>query len=429
MINRIAIALALLLAAASAMAPAQGQQTLDRIVAVVDNDVILQSELDAQVQFLALNNRIDPKTPGLREQVLQNMINERLIIAKAIEDSVTVTDEEVQQQLDQSIQQRVQQVGSEARLEELYGMPLSRIKREYRDEMRKNLLAQRLQQQRFGSASIGRFEVEEFFRTFKDSLPPVPEEVEVSRIYLEPRASEAAREQARAKAQALLDSLKAGADFAALAKRYSQDPGSAQQGGDLGLVRRGQFVKEFESAVFSLSDGQISPIVQTDFGYHIIQLLERRGDAVHARHILIRIPKTGDADSATVALLDSLRTAALAKGDFADLAKRYSEDKETKLLGGSLGTIELEQMDKSWYPSVTPLKEGEVSKPFRVSAPPSYGYQIVLMRKRIPAHTMSLETDYHKIEALALNYKRSKDYQAWINELRGEIYWQIKSSS
>ena len=130
-----------------------------------------------------------------------------------------------------------------------------------------------------------------------------------------------------------------------------------------------------------------------------------------------------------MALLDSLRTAALANHDFAGLAKQYSEDKETKLLGGSLGTIELEQMDKSWYPSVAPLKEGEISKPFRVSAPPSYGYQIVLMRKRTPAHTMSLETDYHKIEALALNYKRSKDYQNWMNELRSRIYWQIKDTS
>src|SRR5512135_3772130 len=191
-------------------------QEIDKIVAIVDKEVILESELNAQIQFLALNNKIDPKTPALKEEVLNNMINEKLLVAKAIEDSVTVTDEEVQQQLDAAIQQRVQQVGSEARLEELYGMPLSRIKREYRDEMRKNLLAQRLQQQRFGSATVGRFEVEEFFRTFKDSLPPVPEEVEVSRIYIEPRASEAAREQARAKAQALLDSLKAGADFAAL---------------------------------------------------------------------------------------------------------------------------------------------------------------------------------------------------------------------
>ena len=147
MTYRGALATTLFLSAAWSASTAQSQQDmLDRIVAVVDNDIILDSELNSQVQFLALNNRIDAKTPGLRDQVLQNMINERLIVARAIEDSVTVTDEEVQQQLDQSIQQRIQQVGSEARLEELYGMPLSRIKREYRDEMRKNLLAQRLQQ-------------------------------------------------------------------------------------------------------------------------------------------------------------------------------------------------------------------------------------------------------------------------------------------
>ncbi|MCC6395700.1 MAG: SurA N-terminal domain-containing protein, partial [Bacteroidetes bacterium] len=118
-------------------------QTLDRIVAVVENDPILESELNAQIQFFVMNNRLDPKAPGIRDQVLQSMISEKLIIAKAIEDSVIVTDEEVQQQLDAAIQSRIQQVGSEARLEEVYGMPLSRIKREYRDEMRKNLLAQK----------------------------------------------------------------------------------------------------------------------------------------------------------------------------------------------------------------------------------------------------------------------------------------------
>src|SRR5512135_1325336 len=208
MLNRAVVMVALLLFAACADARAQ-QQTLDRIVAVVDNDVILQSELDAQVQFLALNNKIDPKTPGLKEQVLQNMINEKLLVAKAIEDSVTVSDEEVQQQLDQAIQQRVQQVGSEARLEELYGMPLSRIKREYRDEMRKNLLAQKLQQQRVGNSTVGRFEVEEFYNTYKDSLPPVPEQLEMSRIFVTPKPNVKAKDETRARMQALLDSIKA----------------------------------------------------------------------------------------------------------------------------------------------------------------------------------------------------------------------------
>lgn len=402
-------------------------QVLDKIVAIVDEHVILESELTGQIQFLAMNNRIDPKTPGLREQVLQNMINEQLIIAQAKVDSVTVSDEEVQQQLDAQIQSRVQQVGSEAKLEEIYGMPISKIKREYRDEMRNNLLVQRMQQQHFQGMQVGRYEVEDFYHKYRDSLPPVPEEVELSRIYIVPKPTPAALAQARAKAEALLDSLKAGADFAELAKKYSQDPGSAQQGGDLGLVRRGQFVKEFETAVFGLQEGQISPIVQTEFGFHIIQLVERRGDAVHARHILIRVEKSKSGDSITVALLDSLRMLALNGQSFAELAKKYSEDKETNLVGGSLGTVQYDQLDKTWLPYLDSLKNGQISTPFRVTAGASYGYQIVLMQKRTPAHQMTLATDYHKIEALALNLKRTKEYQEWMEQLRKEIFWQVKT--
>ncbi|MBP1647070.1 MAG: surA [Bacteroidetes bacterium] len=418
--------LLILLCVACAFASAQ---PLDRVVAIVDNEVILESELNAQIQFLALNNRIDPKTPGLKEEILQNMINEKLLVAKAIEDSITVSDEEVQQQLEAAIQQRIQQVGSEARLEELYGMPLSRIKREYRDEMRKNLLAQRLQQQRVGNATVGRFEVEEFYNTYKDSLPPVPDQLEMSRIFVTPKPSAKQKEEARAAMEHLVDSIKAGVDFGDLARRNSQDQGSAQQGGDLGFVRRGQFVSEFEAAVFSLGLGQVSNIIETAFGFHVVQLLERRGDAVHARHILLRIQRSENSDSSAIALLDSLRDRATKGESFAELAKKYSEDKESNLIGGLLPPVDLEQLEKDWSPSVTDLKDGEISKPFRVSSQaPSgtnYGYQIVLLRKRTPAHRMTLEQDYHKIEAMALNFKRQKDYQAWITELRSKIFWQI----
>ncbi len=409
-----------------AIAVAAQAQMLDRIVAVVDNDIILESELNAQVQLLVINNKIDPNTPGLKQQVLQSMVDQKLIIARAIEDSVTVTDDEVQQQLDNVIQQRIQQFGSESRLEELYGMPISRIKREFRDEMRQNLLAQKLQQQRFGSTQIGRYDVEEFYRTYKDSLPRVPEEVELAHIFIRPKFSAAAREAARKRGDALLDSLKAGADFASLARRYSEDPGSAAQGGDLGLVRRGMFVKEFEAAVFALADSQISGLVETEFGYHIIQLLERRGDAVHARHILLRIERTKASDDSATAFLNRLRDSALAGKSFAELAKKYSERKETSMIGGELGTFELDQLDKDTYAAVAPLKQGEISQPVRLAEGNSYGFHIILVKRRTPAHAMTLEQDYHRIETLALNFKRNKDYQAWLEELRASMFWQIR---
>jgi peptidyl-prolyl cis-trans isomerase SurA len=416
------IVIGMLLAAAF---PLQGQM-LDRIVAVVENDLILESELNAQIQFFAFNNRVDAKAPNLREQVLQTMINEKLIVAKAIEDSVTVTDEEVQQQLDAVIQQRIAQAGSEQRLEEAWGMPLSRIKREFRDEMRKNLLAQRLQQQRISGTTIGRHEVEEFYHTYKDSLPRVPEEVELAHVFIKPKATESAKAAARAKLKDLLDSLKAGAQFAALAKQYSQDAGTAPQGGELGFVRRGQFVKEFETAVFALNEGQTSGIVETDRGLHIIQLLERRGDAVHARHLMLRVERDKVSDDATIALLDSLRTVILAGANFSELAKKYSEDTETNLVGGNLGELDLEQIDKAWYATVSPLKAGEISKPERLTVGSTYGYHIVWLKKRTPAHTMTLEQDYRRLEQIALNNKRTKDLQAWIDDLRTKIFWQAR---
>jgi len=400
-------------------------QTLDRIIAVVDEEVILKSELEAQVQFFALNNRVDPGTPGLREQVLESMITERLIIAKAREDSVTVTDEEVQKQLDMVLQQRVQQVGSEARLEEIYGMPIARIRLEFRDEMRKNLIAQKLQQQRFSETSIGRREVEEFYRTYKDSLPRVPEEVELSHILKIPTVSEAAREATRARLAALRDSIRAGADFAAIARRNSEDPGSAPAGGDLGLVRRGLFVKEFEGAVFSLDEGQMSDIVETPFGLHLIQLLERRGDAVRARHILLRMERTPADDDSARTVLARLRERALQGESFAELAREYSDDEQTQLAGGELGTFETENLDPELERTINGLQQGEISPPSRISVGSSYGFHIVLVKQRTPAHEMSLEQDYRKLEALAMNYKRVQDYQDWITELKQQIYWKV----
>lgn len=410
-------------AVCASLAPAQ---TLDRIVAVVNNDLILESELNAQVQFFVFNNKVDPATPGLKNQVLQTMINEKLIVAKAVEDSVTVTDDEVQQQLDAVIAQRIQQAGSEARLEEAWGMPISRIKREFRDDMRKSMLAQKLQQQRFGTTSISRREVESFFATYKDSLPPVPEEVDLAHIFIKPRISESARSLAVEKMQLLLDSLRSGTPFADLARRHSQDPGTAQAGGELGLVRRGQFVKEFETAVFSLSEGQTSGVVETERGLHIIQLEERRGDAVRARHIMLRIERDRASDTTAIQFLDSLRGRVLAGDSFAEFAKRYSEDKESNAIGGTLGTLEIQTLDPGWFETVNPLNPGDISTPQRLTVGNSYGYHIVWLKRRTPPHPMSLETDYRKIEAIALNYKRTRDYQQWMEELRKSIYWESR---
>ncbi len=399
---------------------------LDRIVAVVDKEIIVESEFNQQVDFFVFNNRVDPNTPGLRQQVLDVMINEKLILARAIEDTnIFVTEDEVTQQLDAILQQRIRQFGSERRLEELYGMPITKIKREFRDEMRKQILSQKMQQFKFSSITVTRREVEEFFAEYADSLPPVPEEVELYHILKIPAKSSDVISAVKVSAQKILDSLRMGGDFADFARRYSQDPGSAKAGGDLGFTRRGQFVKEFEEAAFALDEGKLSTLVESPFGIHIIQLIERRGEMINARHILFKVEADTISDLVTIQLLKSIADSIRSGGSFSDFAKRYSDDTETASIGGYLGRLSIEQLDKDFSGTIMELKEGEISQPSRVQTGTTYGYQLVYLKKRIPEHNYSLDMDMKKLETFATNFKRNHEYQKWLETLRKEIYWQI----
>jgi peptidyl-prolyl cis-trans isomerase SurA len=400
---------------------------LDRIVAVVGKECILLSDLNAQVDFYVYNNRLDPNTPGLKKQVLESMVNERLIATKALEDTtITVSEDEVNQQLDLLIAQRIQQVGSEKRLEELYGMPINRMKREFRDEMRKQIAAQKYQQVKFGDIHPSRREVEEFFEKYRDSLPRVPEELELYHIFKIPQVSQEMKETAKKMAQSILDSIRSGGDFADFARRYSEDRGSASAGGDLGFHRRGQFVKEYEEVVFGMQENELVGPIESVFGYHIVQLLERRGDAVHSRHILLKVKEDSSAAQKATDFLLSLKDSVANGKDFSELARRYSDDKETAQLGGLLGRYTINQFDKSLLTVVNTLKEGEISDPVEVEYGTTKGYHIVYVKKRIPEHAMNLQDDWKRLEQLARNYKQSVELQKWLDEIRKEVYWSIR---
>ncbi|HEX2982261.1 MAG TPA: peptidylprolyl isomerase, partial [Ignavibacteriales bacterium] len=236
------------------------QEVVDKIAAVVGNEIILQSELDFQTSMAAAQNRTTP-TPAMKTQVLNAIIQEKLLYQQALLDSVVVTDDEVDRQLDYQIQMFVQQYGSKERVEEAYGMSLEKIKRELRDDLRKNLMSQRVQEKRFGMVEATKRETEMFFEEYKDSLGLIPEKYDLARIFVNPRASDKVKEKFRSFAKSLIDSIKSGADFAQLAKKYSEDPGSAAGGGDLGFVKKGVFFSEFEAASFALNPGEISDVV------------------------------------------------------------------------------------------------------------------------------------------------------------------------
>jgi peptidyl-prolyl cis-trans isomerase SurA len=399
---------------------------LDKIVAVVDKEIITDSDLQERITYIAIQNRLDAKSPALRKQVLEGMIADKLVLAQAILDSVNVTEEDVTRALDQQFQNFIRQAGSEQQLEKIYGKPVARMKREFRPEMRKQLLIQRIRQQRESNLAVARREVEEFYEAYKDSIPKVSEELELSHIFVVPKPDSALQEQARKKLNAIRDSVVAGGDFAEFAKRYSQDP-SAPSGGDLGWAKRGLvFVPEFEEAVFALKEKEISPVVKTEFGFHLIQLLERRGESVHARHILLRTERGPASDSAAVKQLRSLRDSILAGKSFAELARRYSEDDETKAEGGDLGRVAIDQLESDFASVVKDMKAGEISQPHRVTLRSSYGYQIVLLKKRVPAHAVNLTDDYRRVEQMALYLKRNRQNAEWVEELKKNIYWEMR---
>ncbi len=401
-------------------------QTIDKVVAVVGKEIITLSDLNLMVQSTAMQNKIDPNSSELRDRILDGMINEKLILAQAIEDSVIVTNDEVTDRLDRQIKLLVQQAGSEQRLEELYNMPISRMKRDFRELMRNQLMVDRIRQTRQASLSVTRREVEEFFEAHKDSLPSIPKEYELSHIFIKPKPDSAVIRGVFAKALAVLDSIKKGGDFSDFARRYSTDPGSAAGGGDLGWFRRGVFEKEFEEAAFALKDGEYSKPIKTTYGYHIIQLVERRGESVHTRHILFSIVQSKADDDSTIAGLNRLREHALAGESFGVLAKKYSEDPESKDLGGDLGKITVDQIEASFMETLKPMKAGEISEPSKVPLGSSYGYHIVWVRSITAEHAMNLNDDYRRLEQLALQFKTSDNFQKWVEEMRKNIFWEKK---
>ncbi len=417
-----------LLAVVSPLKAQQQGQIVDGIAAIVGDEVVLRSEVNQYTIQTALQMGIDiqknpEKLKALKKQVLENLIVQKILLQKAKEDSIEVDDSQVDQALDNQIQQWIQQMGSQEKVEEYFGGSLSKIKRRFREDVKNRMLVDKLQQEKFQKIHISRPEVEQFYRTMKDSLPVQGPSVNISHILLTVKPSPQAKKEAYQRAEAILQQIKNGADFAELAKKYSEDPGSAAKGGDLGFVKRGDLVKPFEEVAFNLKPGQVSGIVETQFGYHIIQLLERKGEKIHVRHILIRVVPTEQDELAVVKEIKELYKKAKSGADFAELAKKYSDDATTKDKGGELGWFQLDQLKVKEFRAVAEtLKVGEVSEPFKTR----FGYHILKMNDRREGGKMSLDKDWEQIEQWALARKRNREFQKWVQSLRKNVYIDVK---
>jgi peptidyl-prolyl cis-trans isomerase SurA len=404
------------------------QDVVDRIIAVVDNEVILKSELDFQAAMFASQRNLNPEDEKLRKEILDKLIQDKLLYAQAVLDTIEVTDEDVNSQLDQVIAYYTQQYGSKERLEKAYGMSTEKIRREMREDTRKNLMAEMLKNQKFGQIDVTRREVTEFFENYKDSLGLISEKFEIAHIFINPKSTAKLKQKAKLFAQSLLDSIKNGEDFAELAKKNSDDPGSAMGGGDLGFVKRGVFYPEFESAAFKLKEGQISEVIESPVGFHVIELIEKRGESIHCRHILVKPKSDDEADLKTIEKLSEIRDSLINNvNTFSYFAAKYSDDKETAKFEGLLGTFEVGQLDKQLLDQVYKLDEGEIGFPKRLDVGGNeYGFHIIKLLKRIPEHRASLETDYDEIKKITEFRKREKLFKEWVSEIKENIYWETR---
>jgi peptidyl-prolyl cis-trans isomerase SurA len=408
--------------------PAQCQEVIDRIVAVVDDQIILQSELVQYTYSMAMQMGIDPrkqsdKFNALRDGALQSLIAQKVFFTKAKEDSVTVDQRQVDQYLEERLKYMVEQLGSEEKLEEYYGQPMRKIRRTFRESVEENLLVRTLQQKKFREVKISRREVEEFYQANKDSLPGIKAAVRLSHILVNIAPGDAAVEAAKTKIDTLLQRIRNGEDFAKLARLYSEDPGSASKGGELGFIQRGDFVKEFEEAAFALQPGEISGMVRSSFGFHLIQLIDRRGEKINARHILIRLSTTAGDEKATEAFVRQLRDDVVAgKISFAEAAQKYSNDQTSNEKGGDLGWFESEQLQvPAFREAAKTLQPGEISQPLKTQ----YGFHLVRLDERHEARRYTLAQDWQEIHDMAQNAKVERELQNWLAALKKQMYVRV----
>ncbi|WP_342083429.1 peptidylprolyl isomerase [Dyadobacter sp. OTU695] len=414
----------------------QGQQgvSLDKIIARVDNHYILNSELEDMYNQYKAEGRSAPE----KCQLLESLIINKMLLAKAEIDSVTVDDKQVDGELNAKMNYMIQRFGSEKNIVEAYGKSIENLKNELRQQVKDQKIVEKMQQTISGNVKITPAEVRKFFNSIpKDSLPYIPSEVEVGHIV---KKGTVTREQKDKLKQQLLD-LKAraekGEDFAMLAQIYSEDLGSAKVGGDLGFQKRGAMVPEFEGASLALKPGEMSGIVESQFGFHLIKLLETRGAEYHARHILLRpdYNKGTDMTQATRAL-DSLRT--LIKSDtlkFAKAALDNSDDKETAESGGliqdrstGLSKLTLDaSMDPALYFAIDTMKVGDLSMPvsYRLEDGSS-AMRILWYKSKSEPHTANLHDDYEKLSQIVLSNKRNNALEEWFKKAQGDVYISIE---
>ena len=412
---------------------AQNEIIVDRIIAKVDNKVILESELNRAVQdYRSQGTYISDQ---VKCQIFEQLLMSKVMVAKAAIDSVMVSDEEVNADLNQRFAMMVAQVGSEEKIKEYYNKSVDELKEELRESIHDQLVIRKMQSEITGAISVTPKEVKAFYHDIPtDSLPFYSTEVEVGQIVKKPILSEESKSAAEQKLFSIKSRIEKGEKFEDLAKIYSQDPGSARTGGDLGYRKRGELVPEFEAVAMTINEGEISDPIESDFGFHLIQLLERRGNEFHARHILVKPDfKQSDYDKASN-FLDSLRSNILEDSirTFEKQAKDNSEDKMTASSGGyfvgpaNSRLISVEQLAPDVFFTIDTMKVGSITDPVRFKMQDgSEAMRILYYKKKQAPHMANYFKDYLKLQEATINSRKQAVTKEWFVKARKDVFIKI----
>jgi len=402
----------------------QEEILLDRVASVVENKIVLMSDVVLAANAVAAQQKINPNTsPTIYKKLLEDsresMVEQLLIIEMAEQDSVEILDKDVDKALNQQIENIISQTGGKEQAEAVLGKKISEFKRSYRDDMRGKLLAEKYTSSLTSSISVSRGDVVDFYNTYKDSIPSFPTLYKTHHILLEIKPSEKSQKTAYEKTLNIKKEITLGLSFEEAAKKYSSDPGSKDKGGNLGYVSRGVFVDEFEKVVFTVEKNKLTDPVKTQYGYHLIEVLERTGEKVLARHILIRNEITDFDKKETYEKANKIKNSIKSFDDFYKAAQEFSDDKTSNSNGGLLGMIDLE------YYQVPEIKKVIKDINIKTISNPTltnFGYHLIWVENIKEGGTPDLENNWLDLKEMALNKKKSDWYNSWIQDVKNKFY-------
>ena len=407
-------------------------QEIDKIIAIIGDEIVLRSEVENQ--YLQYISQGVTSNEELRCEILEDLMTQKLLIFSCKQDSISVTKEEIEQEVETRVNYYVDQIGSIEKVEQYFEKDIYQIKKVLSELVEDQFLIQRMQSSITKDVKITPFDVNEFYEKMdKSELPLIEDRYKLSQIIVKPKMSEDQINKLADRLNAFRKRVLNGEDFKVLAALYSDDPGSANNGGEIGFVSRGTFVPEFEKVAFRLKKGEVSEIVKTNFGYHIIQLIERRGDQVNVRHILLK-PKYSSTSLQNARLrIDSIYNKIKNNEiSFSQAIKSYSDD-DTKNNNGLLinpsngsSTYTIAELGSSIKYLIEGLNEDDFTKPVKVESNEGSIYRILNVVEKISSHTANLDLDYDFFQTQALNFKKQEKLDEWIEKRIKNTYVELK---